>query len=492
MSPEPEVPGWDFTPVIKLIHSLSATSDLRPKSGHGEQPIKPSGATLTSRDPNSPILGNFDRLWQELGKPCDLPPPTIDKRPSPDRKPSHADTTLLRLDEYLPHSKGVRWRDEDGIADLEDSDGANDMGRASPLVTRKREKAVKSKLGAKAGDGLVPSDFESETDLRNLRESPTRDSTKALSTSINAVADGLEESELSSASPPRHSILKARNEWPTSNPALWKPNPYRIEPLSKISPAERKAKLVMKLVDAFPGESSHLLDLARSQRKQTTARDPRQELHVFVDCSNIMIGFFDTLKAARGIPETAYTRRVPMSFHSLALILERGRPAVKRVLVGSKPLVPAMQEAQDCGYQTNILDRVRKARDITPRRKKGHNSGSGNVTSGQSSGSETIGPQRMVEQGVDEILHLKILESLVDAKEPATIVLATGDAAQAEYSEGFMRMVERALDKGWRVELASFTQNLSFAYRKRDFKQAWSGRFKIIELDDYSEELSDM
>lgn len=98
----------------------------------------------------------------------------------------------------------------------------------------------------------------------------------------------------------------------------------------------------------------------------------------------------------------------------------------------------------------------------------------------------------MVEQGVDEILHLKILESLVDNDEPSTIVLATGDAAQAEYSQGFMVMVERALRKGWSVELVSWKTNISQMYRKAAFAHTWKDKFRIIELDEYAEELLDM
>jgi hypothetical protein len=97
--------------------------------------------------------------------------------------------------------------------------------------------------------------------------------------------------------------------------------------------------------------------------------------------------------------------------------------------------------------------------------------------------------ERWVEQGVDEILHLKILESLLDTDEPATIVLATGDAAAAEYSEGFMRMVERALQRGWSVELVSFSQVTSYSYRKKEFRDKWRDSFQLVELDSYVEEL---
>ena len=188
-------------------------------------------------------------------------------------------------------------------------------------------------------------------------------------------------------------------------------------------------------------------------------------------------------------------RRQPMSFHNLSIILERGRPAAKRVLVGSDNF-PAILEAKESGYETNILERVHKAKELTPRQRKRYSTKtdtSSNGVMGQSSGSETnatfYASEKRVEQAVDEILHLKILESVVDAKKPATIVLATGDAAEAEYSEGFLKMVERALEKSWKVELVSFKRNISGAYRKKDFKSRWGSKFKIIELDEYVEEL---
>ena len=136
---------------------------------------------------------------------------------------------------------------------------------------------------------------------------------------------------------------------------------------------------------------------------------------------------------------------------------------------------------------------MHKAREVTPRRKKLY-SGAGGGTSGLSSGSETNtagAREKWVEQAVDEILHLKILESLIDADKPSTIVLATGDAAEAEYSGGFMRMVERALEKGWLVELVSFKLNTSSAYRRTEFRARWGPMFKWIPLDGYVEQLVD-
>ena len=98
----------------------------------------------------------------------------------------------------------------------------------------------------------------------------------------------------------------------------------------------------------------------------------------------------------------------------------------------------------------------------------------------------------MIEQGVDGILHLKIFESVVDTDVPSTIVLATGDAAQAEYSQGFMAMVERALKKGWNVELVSWSKNISMMYSRPEWVRTWGQQFRIVYLDDYAEELLDM
>lgn len=161
-----------------------------------------------------------------------------------------------------------------------------------------------------------------------------------------------------------------------------------------------------------------------------------------------------------------------MAFTNLALILERGRVAAKRVLVGSDRL-SLVDDAELLGYETNILERVQIK--PTSRRYK-------------SCESRRSRP-RMVEQAVDEILHLKILESLVDTAQPATIVLATGDGAKAEYSGGFMRQVERALRVGWSVEVVSFKKATSKVYRQEDFQKKWGQQFRLIELDGYVEEL---
>lgn len=286
----------------------------------------------------------------------------------------------------------------------------------------------------------------------------------------------------------------------------------RIEPITLRSGEDRELALFFKILQDFGADRKHL---AKPSNLTTHNSDPAG-IHVFVDASNIFIGFVDQLKRSRNIHPLQRVPDVNLSFDSLALLIERRRPVAKRVLVGSTPHIPAFDKAKDVGYEVSVLEKVMKARELTERQiyfkevdalRSGRKSSKkppphkialeGSVLT--PGGSETItppqpqyAPPRLVEQGVDEILHLKMMESMLDAEKPGIMVLATGDAAQAEYSSGFMAMVERALRKGWSVELTSWAKNVSSLYRHKAWTAAWGERFRIIELDSYAEELLDM
>ncbi|KAJ5823409.1 hypothetical protein N7447_005749 [Penicillium robsamsonii] len=253
---------------------------------------------------------------------------------------------------------------------------------------------------------------------------------------------------------------------------------------------ERRVILMTRLLGHFPAYAKIVSQVGLALDHRPDDGIGSRPIHVFVDMSNIMVGFHDSVKASRNIPLSTRIRRVHMSFANLALIMERGRQAAKRVLVGSDRL-PSVDEAERLGYEASILERVHKVKTTTPHRNHKFRKNPGSSSQGASSGPETVAAsgERWVEQGVDEILHLKILESILDTDPPATIVLATGDAAAAEFSGGFMKMVERGLQRGWSVELVSFSQGTSYAYRKKEFRIRWGDQFKLVELDGYLEEL---
>ncbi|KAH6614715.1 hypothetical protein B0J18DRAFT_306040 [Chaetomium sp. MPI-SDFR-AT-0129] len=248
------------------------------------------------------------------------------------------------------------------------------------------------------------------------------------------------------------------------------------------------------------------LDDAKLLSDRGTGSVARNPVHVFVDMSNIIIGFYDTMKEARGMSINKRVMAPAFSFKNFHTILTRDRNVAKKVVAGSvansynKPWPEYMVRAEELGYEMNILERVPKP--SSPVRKRKTKSGvremdaptSGADTSGEDCFAKPAkgGPVKHGEQGVDELLHLKILQSAMDTQKPATMVLATGDAASAQYSDGFKKNIERVLDHGWNIELYGWSRNISSAWREPEFSEAWGHKFKIIELDEYCEELFDM
>ncbi|KAB5526261.1 hypothetical protein GE09DRAFT_938935, partial [Coniochaeta sp. 2T2.1] len=219
--------------------------------------------------------------------------------------------------------------------------------------------------------------------------------------------------------------------------------------------------------------------------------------HVFVDASNITIGFYETLKATHGIPSNKYVKPPPFCYEHLALVLERHRNVTKRVVAGSVPAAfkrqwPSyMSDAQDLGYEMLIMQRVLKAVAPTSRNHRLSSSLEPEWTASDANSSNDENfyvHLRQGEQGVDEVLHLKLMQSLAD-EEPGTIVLGTGDAAEAEFSDGFLKNVERLLKKNWNVEIMSWKATISKAWRDPEFLAKYPDQVRIIELDPFAEEI---
>jgi hypothetical protein len=265
-----------------------------------------------------------------------------------------------------------------------------------------------------------------------------------------------------------------------------------IDPLYRVDKETQLNILKAKLDSRFAEDS-----MMRSHPQISQSQEP---IHVFVDLSNIVIGYYDCMKAKRGVSNNYRVQAPPFFFEAFALVLERYRLCAKRAVVGS--LKPAtqhpdyMMEAKMCGYDMNILQRVTgpKPKASNPHITKMPMPASGALDEE----SDDYGPwcppiqvaMKHREQGVDEILHLKMVQSILDAPRPGTMVLATGDAAEAEFSDGFLSNVERALERGWNVELVGWRRNISGAWRNEAFQAKWAmGQFRLIELDDFAEEL---
>ena len=180
-------------------------------------------------------------------------------------------------------------------------------------------------------------------------------------------------------------------------------------------------------------------------------------LHVFIDNSNIFHGAKNAAAAAeKHIPGCA----VRVHFRNLATLIEGGERVGARVLAGSVP--PGndalWKHAQELGYDTDLLKRV-----------------------------ETE-DGRSVEQGVDELLHLKIANVILDAEVPEVLVLATGDGRVSAYNTSFPLQAERALKRGWRVEVWSWREQLSNAFAA--LTERYPDRFRTHTLNRYYKSLT--
>lgn len=174
-------------------------------------------------------------------------------------------------------------------------------------------------------------------------------------------------------------------------------------------------------------------------------------LHLFIDNSNILGGARRTAAQSEAhVPWQA----MRVYWRNFFALVEEQRGALTKIVAGSIP--PGNEElwtyAHDFGYNTDLLRKV-EADD-----------------------------GRMVEQAVDEMLHLKIANATLDHEPPQTLVLATGDGKTSDYDTSFPAQARRALKRGWSVELWSWQAQLSNAWRR--LAQEHSG-LKVRTLDPF-------
>lgn len=140
-----------------------------------------------------------------------------------------------------------------------------------------------------------------------------------------------------------------------------------------------------------------------------------------------------------------------------------------------------MQDLRSLDYQVDVRERKRienGGAPYTPQGKSG-------------AGSKSVA--RFVEDLVDETLQTRIAEAVMEYfQEQGTIVLATGDAKPAQYSDGFFRYVERALRMGWNVEIVAWQSSLSSSWKDADWSATWGDKFRVIELDSFIYDLLDV
>lgn len=182
-----------------------------------------------------------------------------------------------------------------------------------------------------------------------------------------------------------------------------------------------------------------------------------KDIHVFYDSSNITGCMQSTF--AKNEPHVPwYLQR--MHFANALDLIEHGRNAITKVLGGSLPPDnDALWEyARRKGYNTDLLHRI------------------------------DLDNGRTAEQAVDEILHLKIANALLDYDPPQHLVVATGDGKMSEFGTGFRTQIERAIKRGWTAEVWAWESGLNAGYRALETSS--DGAFQVRLLDPWYEQIT--
>lgn len=174
--------------------------------------------------------------------------------------------------------------------------------------------------------------------------------------------------------------------------------------------------------------------------------------HIFVDNSNVIWG---AQRACEVLEHGAVWLAVRIYWRNFFALLEHPGKVITRVLAGSVSggSEPLWEYANRFGYDTKLLRQVERA------------------------------DGRHGEQAVDEMLILQIAHALLDFDPPQTLVLVTGDGKETEFGNSFSREVERALKRGWDVEVWSWKDQMSSRYER--VRSPVGRQPKIHHLDPY-------
>ena len=282
-------PPWDFAPIYDLLDAFNlppAASDRPSDRGAAPHTLVSESSHFSSKSKKPASLGDFGRLFEFLGVPVANHRPRHESTGSSSTTRSHHSTPpssipgeAIHFDEFVGRAKEVHWTDEvDGI-DLAE------RFESEPEPSRNRPHSSKH-LGRHRGD-------------------------------LNPFAGAFEPPIVANGTT---SLSPFWAPHPKSQTALWLPppiprihvDPLVIQPIYYLTAEEKKKQLLRKLKAKFYVASDSL------------GNKDQDGIHVFVDCSNIIIGFYTALKIRRGYNIRAYMKQAPISWYSLALLLERG------------------------------------------------------------------------------------------------------------------------------------------------------------------------
>ncbi|KAF4591486.1 Cystathionine beta-synthase, core [Ophiocordyceps camponoti-floridani] len=276
-------------------------------------------------------------------------------------------------------------------------------------------------------------------------------------------------------------------------PALTRVTSYQLDekgPWIPIfaQPRSRKQRAILLAEKLRP---LYALDLLRAEKNPQVGING---IHVFLDMSNINISFQNMVRIKYSINSSArFSPLPPLDLQFLTEILVRKRHVVSlnagcSVPPGRGRHEPKyIQELRECGFHVDLRERKRITTSSYRLTKSRSAAADSSSSEGRSAEASTV---RHVEDLVDETLQTRMAESVMKHfQQQGTLVLATGDAQPAKYSDGFLAYAERSLKMGWDVEVVSWKKSLSSHWINADWMASWGDRFRVIELDGFLEDL---
>jgi hypothetical protein len=349
---------WDFKPAHDFSKAFRASPVLPSEA-------IPTGLLSIPYDPKSSepkSLGDLNRMFEFLGKPgIHIPTPKHNHKSSESSysslsgqstAPSSAPDDVEHFDDFVGKAKGVRWKDEVAETDLTETRRRNrhlpatdldavviarlvqddsDIIDSFPPTTRLESSPAVPR------DDAYTSGFESESEpcqrrrrssrpRTHSRKSPTRLDPSAgefTSSSIQKISKAL----LPACIIPQPKTTERKFYPPPPNPKIHL-DPTIIQPQFSLTAEEKRVKLCKKLRKRFGDEPNSLLSTHTVYAITNWGGNVSDDgIHVFVDCSNIIIGFYNALKIARKMNINARIKQPPISYQSLALICKDAREA---------------------------------------------------------------------------------------------------------------------------------------------------------------------
>ena len=287
--------AWDFTPVIDLNYSLSSNQEARVANATSSSPSSEDLLTPVSEHgicDSGTELGNFDKIWEFLGQPRDIPPPIIPPLlyGTADELNGGVDGQAETIHE-LPTCKGVRWRDEDGETRLADEAEvfadyiAPPLSKARKKKLRAKKRVVTLKTQDDARLSLLTSSSEDETSLDTKDATSIQSRSSVIQELINGYTVQSKSAQLfaDSAATPDLDLAKRR----AANPRYPLRSTFKPPEVHSEDIVSKKTRLIAMLHDRFVGERPYLGGLGLPAFASVRVANPDIGLHVFIDASNV-------------------------------------------------------------------------------------------------------------------------------------------------------------------------------------------------------------